>query len=189
MSEESVSIHAAALENMEYSVKTSFGISEASYSGTKQEPLFGTGQGSGASPAAWLSLVVLLMNTIDRVIKQRVRFSLPDSNMGHTRLIDAFVDDTSLSYTNEGTQTYEEMIATLEQVAGKWERLLFYSGGSLNLTKCAWHITFWEWKFGCLSLRAHQTDDCERQALEKRVTTHHAQSSCNPISKRRGFWE
>jgi DNA-binding transcriptional MerR regulator len=123
MSEASVRIHADTLERMEYSVKTSFGISEKSYSGTIKEPLFGTGQGSGASPAAWLSLVVLLMNTMDRVVHQRVSFSSPDSKMDHTRLIDAFVDDTSLSYTNNGTQTYEEMVATIEQIAGTWERL------------------------------------------------------------------
>jgi hypothetical protein len=71
MSNESVQIHAETLERMEYSVKTMFGISTAKYSGTPDEPLFGTGQGSGASPAAWLSLVVVLMNTMDRVIHER----------------------------------------------------------------------------------------------------------------------
>ena len=49
--------HAKALEFMKYTVKTVYGISEDSYQGTPFAPLFGTGQGSGASPAVWLSLV------------------------------------------------------------------------------------------------------------------------------------
>ena len=59
--------HAAALEFMQYTVKTVYGISEDSYQGTEFEPLFGTGQGSGASPAALLTLVVLLLNTLEKV--------------------------------------------------------------------------------------------------------------------------
>ena len=37
------------------------------YTGTDDEPLFGTGQGSGASLAIWLGLVVNLLNSLDRM--------------------------------------------------------------------------------------------------------------------------
>ncbi len=48
--------HAKSLELMKYyTVKTMYGISEQSYSGTPFAPLFGTGQGSGASPSVWLT--------------------------------------------------------------------------------------------------------------------------------------
>ena len=53
--------HADALFFMRYTVKTIYGISEQNYQGTVFESLFGTGQGSGASPAVWLSLVVILL--------------------------------------------------------------------------------------------------------------------------------
>jgi hypothetical protein len=79
----------------------------------KLKPLFGTGQGSGASPAAWLSLVVLIMNTMDRIVSERVRFESPDSVMKHTRLIDAFVDDTSLSFTDAGTTSLKTFLNDL----------------------------------------------------------------------------
>ena len=155
MSNESVRIHAETLDRMEYSVKTMFGLSSEKYSGTPAEPLFGTGQGSGASPAAWLSLVVLIMNTMDRVIPERVEFQSPDSSTVHTRLIDAFVDDTSLSFTNNGSQTMEEITKTLTNIATTWNRLLHYSGGSLNLQKCSYHITQWEWHHGRPGSRIH----------------------------------
>jgi len=90
MSEEAVRIHAETLEQMRYTVKTQHGVSDNSYGGTVDEPLFGTGQGSGASPAAWLSLVVIIMSTMDRNIDKKVRSGSPDSHDSHSRLIDAF---------------------------------------------------------------------------------------------------
>jgi hypothetical protein len=49
---------------MQYCVKTTFGLSEKSYQGTDELPLFDTGQaGSGALHAVWLTLVVILMHT------------------------------------------------------------------------------------------------------------------------------
>jgi hypothetical protein len=133
----SIQTHAKCLQQMKYSVKTSHGISADTYQGTPDSPLFGTGQGSGASPAVWLTLVVTLMNTLDRVIPSRMSFKSPDSTMQHSRLIDAFVDDTSLGFTDKGVQTQDEMITQLAHIAQTWEKLLFYSGGSLNLKKCS----------------------------------------------------
>ncbi len=52
-----IQAHAKSLELMKYMVKTVYGVSESSYQGTPFEPLFGTGQGSGASPAVWLSIL------------------------------------------------------------------------------------------------------------------------------------
>ena len=160
MSNESIKIHAETLQSMQYSVKTQFGVSEESYSGTTEEPLFGTGQGSGASPSAWLSLVVIIMNTMDRVVQNRASFQSPDSNEHHSRLIDAFVDDTSLSFTPETDISFEEVTRQLTKIATYWNRLLFYSGGSLNLQKCSYHVTKWEWnKQGRPVVRSQKPDD------------------------------
>jgi hypothetical protein len=97
--ENSIKTHATCLEQMKYSVKTAYSISQDTYQGTPHSPLFGTGQGSGASPAVWLTLVVTLMNTLDRLITPRMQFFSSDSTTCHSRLIDAFVDDTSVGFT------------------------------------------------------------------------------------------
>ena len=68
-----INVHANTLLNMKYQVKMAHGISNDSYSGTTGEPLFGTGQGSGASLAVWLTLVVVLMNTLDCITKERTQ--------------------------------------------------------------------------------------------------------------------
>ena len=151
--------HAEALQFMRYTVKTIHGVSETNYSGTPFEPLFGTGQGSGASPAVGLSLVVILMNTMDRIIPERMAFASPDGTNQHGRLLDAFVDDTSLGFTDPGALDFDGIVDRLREIAQTWEQLLQLSGGSLNLSKCAWHILFWEWPDGRPTLRPINEDD------------------------------
>jgi hypothetical protein len=146
MPEQSVNTHATCLQHMRYSVKTQHGISGDTYQGTLHSPLFGTGQGSGASPAVWLTLVVTLMNTMDRLITPRMNFLSPDTTQRHSRLIDAFVDDTSLGFTDStGSQTLQNLTDSLTNIAQTWEKLLSLSGGSLNLKKCSWYALHWTW--------------------------------------------
>lgn len=112
-----ISTHASVLQHMKYTVKTIHGISDEYYQGTHDLPLFGTGQGSGASPAVWLTLVVTLMNTLDRVTNERMTFQSPDTTSTHTRLVDAFVDDTSLGFTDTGGHTPTSLTDTLSTIA------------------------------------------------------------------------
>ena len=171
MPDEAVQTHADCLRLMKYAVKTVHGISEHNYKGTPFEPLFGTGQGSGASPSVWLSLVVILMNTLDRMIPERMEFRSPDSQMRHSRLIDAFVDDTSLGYTDAGFMTLDTMINKLTKMAQTWEKLLFYSGGALNLSKCSWHVMYWDWQQGRPRTRPISQDDANVKLTTQGGTT------------------
>lgn len=129
------------LKFMKYTVKSIHGISEETYEGTPFEPLFGTYQGSRASPAVWLTLDVLLLNTLDRIVPERTQFTSPDGSIINARLVDAFVDNTLLGFTNTDS-TYEEMIYLLKEISQTWEHLLHLSGGALNLKKCNWYILF-----------------------------------------------
>ena len=123
------------------------------------EPLFGTGQGSGASPAAWLTLIVILLNTIDKELPDdRMTFLDPITKKAHSRLADAFVDDTMLGKSDSGDLSYEDLIGRLQLIAQTWERLLSYSGGALNLSKCFHYVLYWEWPHGLPVLRSSSTE-------------------------------
>ena len=159
MPNNAIQTHADCLELMKYTVKTAHGISEDNDHGTPYSPLFGTGQGSGASPAIWLTLVVTLMKTLDRLVPERMQFESPDTVLRHSRLTDAFVDDTSLGYTDAGYLSLETLIAKLNHMAQTWENLLFYSGGALNLSKCSWYVLYWDWKSGRPQARAITATD------------------------------
>ena len=152
--------HAEALEFMRYKVKTIFGISSDNYHGTPFAPLFGTGQGSGASPAVWLTLVVILLQTLDRIVPDRMHFASIQGDFEHSRLTDAFVDDTSMGFTSRSNDTtLEDLVKRLQIIAQTWEHLLFLSGGKLNLSKCSWYAIRWEWEKGRPAIRSTQLED------------------------------
>ena len=167
--------HAEALEFMRYKVKTIYGISFDNYHGTPFAPLFGTGQGSGASPAVWLTLVVILLQTLDRLIPERINFKSIQGDCKHSRLTDAFVDDTSMGFTSTSDNTtLEDLVSSLQKIAQTWEHLLFLSGGKLNLSKCSWYAIRWEWDKGRPVIRPVQPSDPTirlHQGNEKSVTT------------------
>ena len=163
-----VRTHAQSLELMRYTVKTVYGVSDTSYTGTPFAPLFGTCQGSGASPAVWLTVVVaVLLNTLERVCPLRMSFRSPDGVNVHSRLVDAFVDDTALGFTDDGSMSFEELVEQLEGMAQTWEKLLRYSGGSLNLSKCLWFVMYWDWRQGRPVLREQPDDSIATVSLSQ----------------------
>jgi hypothetical protein len=132
-------------DSMKYAVKTIHGILEKNYQGTLFECLFGTGQGSGASPLVWLTLVVILMNTIDKLTPNACIFNLQMEKSS------TLVGPTPSSMI----RPYNAMVAKLQEIAQRWENLLHhYSGSSLNLKKCFWFGMYWQWHQGRPQYRA-----------------------------------
>jgi hypothetical protein len=149
---------------MKYAVKHMYGISANHYTSSLSEPLFGTGQGSGASPAIWLSLVVILLNSLDRMSKEdnipALSFSDPWKEILAEWRVGAFVDDTNQGVVDPtGDLSAEDLVEQLRQAGQMWERLLHISGGSLNLSKCSWTMQYWMWKNGRPCLQPLSSND------------------------------
>jgi hypothetical protein len=175
---------AETLFHMKYAVKHMYGISASQYTSSLTEPLFGTGQGSGASPAIWLSLVVILLNSLDRMSKEDNIPALSFADLWNEILVEwrvgAFVDDTNQGVVDPtGDLSAEDLVAQLHQAGQMWECLLHISGGSLYLLKCSWTMQYWMWKNGrpCLQpLSSHDPllimtsgDFPEHHAIELKV--------------------
>jgi hypothetical protein len=79
----------------------------------------------------------------------------------HERILDAYVDDTALSFTTESDSTFDSILLRLQYAAQKWERLLFYSNGALNLNKCSWQILHWTWPKGQPTLTTSSSTQTE----------------------------
>ena len=75
---------------------------------------------------------------------------------------DAFVDDAQLGCTSElpsghhdptQLQTTREIVRSLQSLAQSWERLLFTTGGAINLQKSFWTLITWKWGKGVARLQ------------------------------------
>jgi hypothetical protein len=76
-----------------------------------------------------------------------MNFTLPDGRISTSRIVDAFVNATTIGFMDGNcTHTYETMIARLQEISERWEHLLHLSGGALNLQKCSWYVLTWVWK-------------------------------------------
>ena len=118
------------------------------------------------------------MNTLDRLIPECMSFQSPDSSQRHDRLLDAFVDDTLLEFTDHGLVALENMIVTFNQ-----ENIMFYSGAALNLSKCSWYTMFWDWKNGRPFLRQIKTEDPSLTVTTQGIRLKSSSSSISPPAK------
>ena len=159
-----IACQAEALRKMRYAVKQVAGISLLEYIGTLLDPLFGTGQGSGASPAIWLALVVILLNSLDRLSNEYqipgLAFHDPWNDIFETWRFGAFVDDTNQGVMDpNGLMSMDDLVEAMRSAGQLWENLLYISGGCLNLAKCSWTVQYWTWINGRPSLLPIHSSD------------------------------
>jgi hypothetical protein len=143
-------------DNARHHIKKKYGYSECTYQNTKECPLFGPGQGSTTGPPFWGILFCLIVKNLPReavdVFFQAVNKAIQVANKG-----DAFVDDAQLgccaplpSGHHDPSQLLppRRLISGLQYLAQSWERLLFTTGGALNLQKSFWILLTWQWNKG-----------------------------------------
>jgi hypothetical protein len=135
---------------MVHRVKTAHGTSEDTYTGSVGDPLEGTGQGSGASPAIWLLLSSTLLRALAR-LAPGIRAMSPDGEV-KTRITSIFYVDDGMPGVGDAHQgkptSWQELSKQASTTATKWENLLHASGGALELTKCFCYAIYWVWTNG-----------------------------------------
>jgi hypothetical protein len=122
-------------------LKTSLGISDEFYSNCQAFPIYGTGQGSGNSPAIWC----IISSTLFSCHQQQAYgayFCTPDERMSVSLSMIGFVDN-STGQVNDFTATEQPTPEFLREImrfdAQLWSDLLWVSGGLLELNKCSFH--------------------------------------------------
>ena len=161
---------AAAMHNkthhsMVHSIKTKHGTLKP-YSGTNEHPLEGTGQGSGASPAIWLIYSISLLNAF-REFTPGIHVSSPYETLLVVILAIFYVDDGMPGVNDAQEQEASPLPVLLKQAEDAtqaWEKLLFASGGALELTKCFAYIVYWDLSEGCHRLiRPYEMANCNAE--------------------------
>jgi hypothetical protein len=124
------------------------GISEASYSHSTQFPLYGSGQGSGNSPALWLFISATLFDVHDK-FAHGATFQDPSGSMQVQLKLSGFVDDTNASLNDwkpQDQMDLSSLLSCLARNAQLWNDLLFISRGKLELSKCSFHVLQFKYK-------------------------------------------
>lgn len=100
-------------------------------------------------------------------------FYSPCKTIKSSRYGDAFVDDTKFGVTTEQppgqlvpseaqTQAQaKQVLAELTRIPQHYEKLLFSSGGALNIKKCHWIMIAWKWNHGKATMMT--SSDCPGQ--------------------------
>jgi hypothetical protein len=131
---------------MQHRIKSRHGLFRA-YFGTDDDAMEGSGQGSGASPAIWLIYSVSLLAAFCSFSPGMKLLSPYDTLLIVSILAVFFVDD-GMPGVNDAAEDSPRLLSDLledaEKSAQSWERLLFASGGALELTKCFAYIISWD---------------------------------------------
>jgi hypothetical protein len=142
---------ALALVTASYSIKTGFGVSEGTYSSTDAQPTHGPGQGSRLASALWMIISCILFSAMDKIC-HGASFCDPTNKIIHQRTSDGFVDDVThwfnlgLRYSLLHNVSFNDIASGLEREGQSWERLLWTTGGKLELTKCLYYILIYKFE-------------------------------------------
>ena len=132
------SIQGAMLQGARYHTRTSLGVSDAHYSHTPENPVFGTGQGSAGSPCAWGKIA---SRALDLHAQHNHGANYRDPLDHHQVKINmmGYVDDNNITVSSgplSPSNTTESLIHKAQQDAQLWHDILHATGGALNLGKC-----------------------------------------------------
>jgi hypothetical protein len=142
-------LSANALLSAKYAIKTGFGISEGTYSSTIEQPTHGPVQGSRQASALWMIVSCLLFSAMYEHC-HGVSFCDPVNELNHRRTSDRFVDDIThffnmgLKHSLQTTIQVSDIIRGLEQEGQTRERLLWTTGGKLELSKCLYCLLIYK---------------------------------------------
>ena len=146
-------------------VKTKHGVSHEYIRTSKENPLYGIGQGNGGGPAIWLAHLTVMFTALSSICNGFVAHCIKGLEILIT-VGTGYVDDVTLfvSLDRQSTQTEAQVKKKLQIMATTWERLLYLTGGKLELSKCFWIPVIWKWKKGDPVI-----DKCTDSGIELRI--------------------
>jgi hypothetical protein len=153
-------VQGTMLEEAVYRIKTQMGISEGFYQHSDDSQVHGTGQGSKSSPPIWNFNSSIYIDTYDEAAHGATYYSVSGDPL--TIGMTGFVDDNNCN-CNKDAITHEvnssPLLDRMNHDAQLWHDLLWTSGGTLELTKCQYHLIEWAFTMsGAPMLQTNQTN-------------------------------
>ena len=103
-----------------------FGTSQGYYQSTDKDQLAGTGQGSGASLAVWVSICILLLIVCKKNAPRNMKYRDPTGELTSDRNADEFVDDARIGFKDDKKTLMDiiTMLQMLKECTKLWENLV-----------------------------------------------------------------
>ena len=147
------------LQQAIYIIETAMGISERSYSHTREHGVFVTGQGSVVS---MYSCLTMISRIIDAHMQRShgAKYSDPTGSLRDIIIrVLGFVDDNNISNTGEKYETIQNILKKTQNDAQFWNDLITSSGARFELTKCFTQIIQFEFTMSGAPVVAPPTPD------------------------------
>ena len=125
-------VMANTLKECKYKLKTMLGVSEKYFSHCHFTPIYGTGQGSGNSPAIWCVISSVLF-TSHESRAHGATYKTPDKQHAIKLTMIGFVDDSTGQvnlFDQNDPPSAEVLVQLMQHDAQLWNNLLWASGGS-----------------------------------------------------------
>jgi Reverse transcriptase (RNA-dependent DNA polymerase) len=138
-------MQANTLKMTKFRLSTAMGESKETYQHSDDTPIYGTGQGSCASPSIWLFISSFLMMILEKEAHGMHIYDILKDKKEIVTFIEGFVDDTSIFSNNKFNNT--DLISLkehLKQDGTWWAGLLEATGGKLELQKCFYYLLTWK---------------------------------------------
>jgi hypothetical protein len=153
-----ICVRLSTMLTMQYVLKMGFGESTESFGGSANSPISSLGQGSRASPPAFMALSSLIVNAYRRLGHgANIRSTYHVARLFWLSAV-MYVDDTNLLHWPESSATDpEELIAHVQMATTDYGQLAQASGGILKTKKCS--VYFLDYKFIRICTRMKSLQD------------------------------
>ena len=136
-------LNARTLQTAQYHICTELGLSPTSCQHDDIMP----SQGSGNSPMIWCFISSILFDCYEKMAYQAFYCNPDGTNSMNINMI-GFVDDSNGQVNSflqdESPEGLQHLIRKAEHNATTWSKLLSATGGSLELSKCSYHVVNWQ---------------------------------------------
>ena len=153
----SVVLMLTVLQSMTFHLRTGYGVSQAGYGGSPEDPTFGLGQGNGAAPPGFTTVSALMDNAYKRLGHAATFCGSWSDGILFCLAAILYVDDTDLLLVSKSRmQTEMDFFHQAQHAITDWGKITLATGGYLKATKCFWYLMSWEWKNGVPTLRTRR---------------------------------